>query len=86
MQTFSVAFDDREFDESPYQKGGQRLSWGPGMAKCAARRRTSGGVFPEVVRHTEQPILRTAPAPLYLLSGLVRDGGTKVVVTGEGAG
>ena len=31
------------------------------------------------------PILRAAPAPLFLLSKLVRDNGYKVVVTGEGA-
>ncbi len=42
-------------------------------------------VFPEVVEHTERPILRTAPAPLFLLSKLVRDAGIKVVLTGEGA-
>ncbi|MGO4843715.1 asparagine synthase-related protein, partial [Rhizobiaceae sp. 2RAB30] len=30
-------------------------------------------------------VLRTAPAPLYLLSGLVRDEGLKVVLSGEGA-
>jgi asparagine synthase (glutamine-hydrolysing) len=42
-------------------------------------------VFPDVIRHTERPILRTAPAPLYLLSGLVRDSGIKAVLTGEGA-
>jgi asparagine synthase (glutamine-hydrolysing) len=42
-------------------------------------------IFPEVVWHTEKPILRTAPAPLYLLSGLVREHGYKVVLTGEGS-
>jgi asparagine synthase (glutamine-hydrolysing) len=42
-------------------------------------------VFPEVIYHTERPILRTAPAPLFLLSKLVRDHGIKVVLTGEGA-
>ena len=31
------------------------------------------------------PLLRTAPAPLFLLSRLVRDIGIKVVLTGEGA-
>ncbi|MFW5836172.1 MAG: asparagine synthetase B family protein, partial [bacterium] len=44
-----------------------------------------GEVFPEVVWHGEHPILRTAPAPLFLLSGLVRSAGYKVVVTGEGS-
>jgi asparagine synthase (glutamine-hydrolysing) len=38
-----------------------------------------------VVLQTERPVLRAAPAPLYLLSKLVRDSGFKVVITGEGA-
>jgi asparagine synthase (glutamine-hydrolysing) len=38
-----------------------------------------------VIYHTERPILRTAPAPLFLLSRLVREHGIKVVLTGEGA-
>src|SRR5260370_39474338 len=42
-------------------------------------------VFPAVIRHTEQPVLRTAPAPLFLLSDVVRRHGFKVVLTGEGA-
>ena len=41
--------------------------------------------FPDVIRHAERPILRTAPAPLFLLSRLVREQGFKVVLTGEGA-
>ncbi len=48
-------------------------------------RRDIADVFPEVVAHTERPILRTAPAPLFLLSKLVRNAGIKVVLTGEGA-
>jgi asparagine synthase (glutamine-hydrolysing) len=38
-----------------------------------------------VIWHTEKPILRTAPAPLYLLSRLVHQHGYKVVLTGEGS-
>jgi asparagine synthase (glutamine-hydrolysing) len=38
-----------------------------------------------VIAHTERPILRTAPAPLFLLSRLVHEAGIKVVLTGEGA-
>ena len=44
-----------------------------------------GAVFPEVVWHAETPLLRTAPAPMFLLSGLVRENRFKVVLTGEGA-
>ena len=36
---------------------------------------TSRACSPTSIRHAERPILRTAPAPLYLLSGLVRDAG-----------
>src|SRR5207249_10931100 len=42
-------------------------------------------VFPDVIWHCEKPILRTAPAPLFLLSRLARDDGYKVVLTGEGS-
>jgi len=42
-------------------------------------------VFPQVVWHAEAPLLRTAPAPLYLLAQFVRERGHKVVLTGEGA-
>jgi asparagine synthase (glutamine-hydrolysing) len=48
-------------------------------------RQDIAGCFPDVIAHTERPILRTAPAPLFLLSRLVRDVGIKVVLTGEGA-
>ena len=44
-----------------------------------------GRCFPDVVWHTETPVLRTAPVPMFLLSKLVRDHGFKVVLTGEGA-
>ena len=42
-------------------------------------------VFPDVVWHAETPLLRTAPAPLFLLSQRTRNSGCKVVLTGEGA-
>ena len=42
-------------------------------------------VFPHVIWHAEKPLLRTAAAPLFLLSELVRKSGIKAVLTGEGA-
>jgi len=42
-------------------------------------------VFPDVIWHAERPVLRTAPAPMYLLAERVRREGFKVVLTGEGA-
>jgi len=84
LHTFSLRFADAEFDEGPYQ---QQM-----VAKLGTEHHdvtVSGSdiaqAFPEVVRHAETPVLRSAPAPMFLLSGLVRAHGYKVVVTGEGA-
>jgi asparagine synthase (glutamine-hydrolysing) len=41
--------------------------------------------FPKMIAHSESPVLRTAPTPMHMLSGLVRRNGVKVVLTGEGA-
>jgi asparagine synthase (glutamine-hydrolysing) len=41
--------------------------------------------FESILWHTEKPILRTAPIPLFLLSSLVHQKGYKVVLTGEGS-
>lgn len=84
-KTFSVTFDDPEFDESSHQR---RVVAELGLTdhlETHCRAEDIGRVFPEVVRHTEQPIVRTAPAPLYLLSKLVRAHNYKVVLTGEGS-
>jgi len=84
LRTFSVAFEDPDFDESFYQNEASAfLHTEHSEIRCSAA--DIGEIFPDVVWHTEQPILRTAPAPLYLLSRLVRASGFKVVLTGEGA-
>jgi asparagine synthase (glutamine-hydrolysing) len=84
LRTFSVTFDDPRFDESEYQ----RLVAADVKSVHALqpiRQTETGDVFPEVVRHAETPLVRTAPAPMYLLSRLTRDRGIKVVLTGEGS-
>ena len=84
LRTFSVVFDDPEFDESPHQREVIRfLDTDHQEIHCGYE--DIGRVFPEVIWHTEKPILRTAPAPLFMLSKLVRESGFKVVLTGEGA-
>ena len=42
-------------------------------------------VFQDVIYHTETPLFRTAPSPLFLLSKLVKNNSIKVILTGEGA-
>jgi asparagine synthase (glutamine-hydrolysing) len=84
LKTYSIRFIDKEFDEGPFQREMvKRL--GSDHRDIKVSNKDIGRVFPDVVWHTERPILRTAPAPLYLLSKLVRESGFKVVVTGEGA-
>jgi asparagine synthase (glutamine-hydrolysing) len=84
VRTFSVAFADAEFDESDYQMAMVRhLGTDHTTLRCS--RRDIGEAFPRLIAHTEAPILRTAPAPLMLLSAQVRAAGYKVVLTGEGA-
>lgn len=84
LRTFSVTFDDPEFDESAEQQA-MVDALGTEHSAVLCRAADIGRVFPDVVRATERPILRTAPAPLFMLSDLVRRSGYKVVLTGEGA-
>lgn len=84
LHTFSLRFQDTEYDEGTFQ---QRMSaqLGTRHEEVMVSTREIGEVFPDVVLHAETPLVRAAPAPLFLLSRLVRDSGFKVVVTGEGA-
>ncbi len=84
LETFSLRFEDQRFDEGRAQ---QRMAGllgtrhhevvvGPAQIQSALER---------VVWHGEAPLLRTGPAPMFLLSALVREHGMRVVLTGEGA-
>ena len=84
LRTFSISFDNAEFDESEFQNEAVRfLDTEHQDFRCTKNQIAE--VFPDVVWHAEKPVLRTAPAPLYLLSRLVQNSGFKVVVTGEGS-
>lgn len=84
LDTFSIAFSDPQFDESAFQR--QMADFlGTAHQVVHATYTDIGRVFPEVIWHTEVPIMRTAPVPMFMLSKLVRDCGYKVVLTGEGA-
>jgi asparagine synthase (glutamine-hydrolysing) len=83
LVTFSVAFGDRNFDERRYQNEMVDLLKTDHRV-IEATYDTIGEAFSDVVWFSEKPMIRTAPAPLFLLSGLVRSNGIKVVLTGEG--
>ena len=84
LDTFSISFSDTHFDEFSFQTlmAGQ-LGTDHHVIHCDYSDIAS--VFPDVIWHTETPILRTAPAPMFLLSNLVNQKNYKVVLTGEGA-
>jgi asparagine synthase (glutamine-hydrolysing) len=84
LVTFSIAFSDQQFDESQFQQE-MAAHLGTDHHVVKATHAEIGRVFPEVIWHTEVPVMRTAPAPMFLLSKLVRETGFKVVLTGEGA-
>ena len=84
LETFSVTFEDAAFDESEFQmQMAKHLGTNHHTVNCDYK--SIADSFPTVIWHTERPIIRTAPTPLYLLSGLVRKNNFKVVLTGEGS-
>lgn len=84
LRTFSVAFDDGEFDESAHQQEMVR-HLGTEHTTLHCTRADIGEAFPRLVWHTDAPVLRTAAVPLMLLSAAVRAHGFKVALSGEGA-
>jgi asparagine synthase (glutamine-hydrolysing) len=84
LSTFSVRFASPEFDESSFQAEAAS-ALGTDHHAITVDDADIAAVFPDVVASTEKTLLRSAPAPLFLLSKLVREHGIKVVLTGEGA-
>jgi asparagine synthase (glutamine-hydrolysing) len=84
LRSFSITFDDPRFDESDFQR---EVAEDVGSVHAIAAI-THGSIaqsFPEVLWHTETPLLRTAPVPMHHLAKLTKENGIKVVLTGEGA-
>ena len=84
LNTFSIGFEDKAFDESIFQSVAARYFETTHKSMICTSKDIADS-FPRVIWHSESPMLRTAPAPMYLLSGLVKDNNIKVVVTGEGS-
>ncbi len=84
LNTFSIGFENSVYDETPYQlEAAQYLNTNHNAFICTED--DISRYFSNTVWHTEFPILRTAPTPMYLLSKKVREQNIKVVLTGEGA-
>jgi asparagine synthase (glutamine-hydrolysing) len=84
LRSFSLTFEDAEFDEREHQR---TLVDKLGTQHSAIEANKAGiaTAFPRMVRHAESPVVRTAPVPMMLLADSVRAAGYKVVLTGEGA-
>jgi asparagine synthase (glutamine-hydrolysing) len=84
LRSFSVTFSDPTLDESLHQLAVARaLKTEHAVQSIGASE--IARVFPDVIRHTETPLIRTGPAPMYLLAQLTRERNIKVVLTGEGS-
>ena len=84
LRTFSIGFDEASFDETQYQNSLiKHLNTKHSYLKCTNN--DINDEFIDTIWHTETPILRTAPVPMKILSGLVHENKYKVVLTGEGA-
>jgi asparagine synthase (glutamine-hydrolysing) len=84
LRTFSLAFSDGVYDERQHQ---EEVAAAIGTSHHVVEIGASeiADALPDVVRHAEMPLIRTAPVPMYLLARAVRANAITVVATGEGA-
>jgi asparagine synthase (glutamine-hydrolysing) len=84
LNTFSIGFSDRALDESSHQQV-MADALGTRHSTIVCREHDIARNIEKTIWHAESPILRTAPVPMGLLSGLARSKDYRVVLTGEGA-
>lgn len=84
LRTFGIRFENKDYDEGNFQN--EMVNFlNVNHSEIIATNDAIGSNLENVLWHTEKPLLRTGPIPLYILSGLVNQSGYKVVLTGEGA-
>lgn len=81
--SFCIEFSDKKFDESKYQK---MIVKHLNTKRHAVRvlNKLDNNLF-QSIWHIEQPLIRTAPLPMFTLSKLVHKYNKKFVLCGEGA-
>lgn len=84
LNTFSITFDDDNFDESQYQDYMSEYL-GTRHNKEMFSRREIPSIIKEVIYHAEVPLVRSGAFPMYVLAKLVRSNDKKVVLSGEGS-
>jgi asparagine synthase (glutamine-hydrolysing) len=83
LQTFSVAFEDRAFNELEYARDVARAIQADGH-EIVINDADFFDALPTLVWHEDEPIAHTSSVPLYFVSALARQHVT-VVLTGEGS-
>jgi asparagine synthase (glutamine-hydrolysing) len=83
LQTFSVAFKDRAFNELEYAREVARTI-GAVPHEIVIDDKDFFGALPKLVWHEDEPIAHPSSVPLYFVSALARQHVT-VVLTGEGS-
>ena len=83
LQTFSVAFKERAFNELEYSRDVARTI-GADAHEIVIDDRGFFGALPKLVWHEDEPIAHPSSVPLYFVSALARRQVT-VVLTGEGS-
>jgi asparagine synthase (glutamine-hydrolysing) len=83
LQTFSVAFKDRAFNELEYSREVARAI-GANSHETVIDDRDFFAALPRLVWHEDEPIAHPSSVPLYFVSALARQHVT-VVLTGEGS-
>ena len=84
LRSFGIRFENKDYDEGKFQN--EMVDYlNINHSEIVTRNEDIGANLEEVLWHSEKPLLRTGPIPLYLLSKLVNQSGYKVVLTGEGA-
>jgi asparagine synthase (glutamine-hydrolysing) len=84
LRSFSVTFEDPALNEASFQEAVARRLGSLHLVEPVSRGAVAEA-FADAVWHTETPLVRTAPTPLYLLARLTKRNGIKVVLTGEGS-
>ncbi|MBN2020378.1 MAG: asparagine synthase (glutamine-hydrolyzing) [Sedimentisphaerales bacterium] len=84
VTTFGIRFEESAFDEGCHQNQMAEFLK-TRHSEIQATNEQIGACFADCLWHCEKPLLRTAPAPMFLLSKFVREHNLKVVLTGEGA-
>jgi asparagine synthase (glutamine-hydrolysing) len=84
LQSFSITYAIPELDESLHQEE-VASAVGSVHTASAIRMDTIAQTLPEILWHTETPLLRTTPALMFHLAKLTRESGVNVVVGGDGA-